>query len=624
MAEERVIKIVVDKKGADTKVKDLDNDIKKTSKSTDELSSGLDKVSGGAVSAFRSLKVGLKSAVTGFKSLRLAIIATGIGALIVGIIAVKQAFTSSEEGQNKFAKLMGIIGSVVGNLTDLLSDLGEAIIWTFENPKQAMINFVEFFKGQIVNRFKGFLNFIPNIGKAISLVFDGEFKKAGKVALDSIGQISLGVEGITDNINDASKALKEFSAELKADAIEAGKIADQRAKADKIDRNLLVERAVANRKIADLRLKSEQRDKFSTLERINFLKEANKLEEDITKKEIYSAQLRFNAKSRDNALSKSTKEDLDEEARLKAKLIDLETKKLNLNKRLETRIQSLSNEEKAKAKAEADRIQKQLDEEEKLRIEKAELEAKNESERLEKIAQIQDEFKKRREDEEAQTVLQKLELEKERKLLELEELKATEQQKADIIRFYDEKITKEKKEEASKRYNIENETEKATVSLKQNTLSLLGALAEKGSAIAKGLAVAEVVREQVKSVSNTIQSTVAANAKAVAASPLTAGQPFVGINTASAAVGIASGIATATKSIQSILGGSKTVSGGGGFSGGNTAPSAPSFNLVQGTESNQIAQSLSGDKQPVQAFVVGSNVTTQQELDRNKVEIGSI
>lgn len=615
MAEERVIKIVVDKKGADTKVKDLDNDIKKTSKSTDELSSGLDKVSGGAVSAFRSLKVGLKSAVTGFKSLRLAIIATGIGALIVGIIAVKQAFTSSEEGQNKFAKLMGIIGSVVGNLTDLLSDLGEVIIWTFENPKQAMINFVEFFKGQIVNRFKGFLNFIPNIGKAISLVFDGEFKKAGKVALDSIGQISLGVESITDNINDASKALKEFSAELKADAIEAGKIADQRAKADKIERNLLVERAVANRKIADLRLKSEQRDKFSTLERIKFLKEANQLEEDITKKEIYSAQLRFNAKSRDNALSKSTKEDLDEEAQLKAKLIDLETKKLNLNKRLETRIQSLSNEEKAKAKAEADRIQKQLDEEEKLRIEKAELEAKNELERLEKIAQIQDEFKKRREDEEAQTVLQKLELEKERKLLELEDLEATEQQKADIVNFYDEKIKNESLRIAEEKANKEKQLEQSVADAKKQiglrSLDLLAELAGKGSAIGKGVAVTQATISGIEGVQNAYTT--------AQKSPITALFP--------AYPAIQAGLAGAFSAVQikKILSTGGSSSGGGSSAtSGNTTPSAPSFNLVQGTDSNQIAQSLSGEKQPVQAFVVGSNVTTQQELDRNKVELGSI
>ena len=70
----------------------------------------------------------------------------------------------------------------------MLSDLGEKIIWAFENPKEAMQSFVNFFKDQIVNRFTGFLNFIPNLGKAISLVFEGKFKEAGKVAVDSVGQ----------------------------------------------------------------------------------------------------------------------------------------------------------------------------------------------------------------------------------------------------------------------------------------------------------------------------------------------------------------------------------------------------------------------------------------------------
>ena len=612
MAEERVIKIIVDKKGADNSIKDIGKEVKKTDEGTKELSNSLDKVSGGAVSAFTSLKTGLKSAINGFKSLRVAIIATGIGALVIGILAVKEAFTSSEEGQNKFAKIMGVIGSITGNLSDLLSDLGEKLIWVFENPTEALNNFGKLIKENIINRFVGLLEFVPKLGDAIKQLWDGDFSGASKTATDALGKITLGVESITDNINEASDALKRFSDEVKADAIEAGKIADQRAKADKIDRDLLVQRAIANRKIADLRLKSEQRDKFSAGERVKFLKEASLLEDEITNKEIVSAKLRLNSKTRDNALSKSTKEDLEEEAQLKAKLINLETSKLNLTKRLETRIQALSIEEKAKAKAEADRIQKSIDEAEKLALEKANKEAKTEDDRLQKIADIQDEFKKKREDEEAQTVIEKLELDKERKLLELEELEATEQQKADIISFYNNKINNETLKNAEKTAEEQKKLEESVANAKKEiglrSLSLLIELAGRGSKIGKALAVTQATISGIEGVQNAYTT--------AQKSPITALFP--------AYPTIQAGLAGAFSAVQikKIL----SAGDGGGSSSANVnqGTSAPSFNLVQGTGSNQIANSISQEQKPVQAYVVGSNVTTQQELDRQRLAGSSI
>ncbi len=63
--------------------------------------------------------------------------------------------------------------------------------------------------------------------------------------------------------------------------------------------------------------------------------------------------------------------------------------------------------------------------------------------------------------------------------------------------------------------------------------------------------------------------------------------------------------------------------GGGGGSAGGGGIAAPSFNLVQGTNTNQIANSI-GEQKPVQAFVVASNVTTQAGLDRNIVKEASL
>jgi hypothetical protein len=98
------------------------------------------------------------------------------------------------------------------------------------------------------------------------------------------------------------------------------------------------------------------------------------------------------------------------------------------------------------------------------------------------------------------------------------------------------------------------------------------------------------------------------------------------IGYAGAAVGIIS-------SVKSAVGGAKSVAssigGSGGAGGGNIsspiAPSIPtatstppSFNVVGSSDTNQLASAIGGQSQkPIKAFVVSSDVSTSQELDRN-------
>jgi len=157
--------------------------------------------------------------------------------------------------------------------------------------------------------------------------------------------------------------------------------------------------------------------------------------------------------------------------------------------------------------------------------------------------------------------------------------------------------------------NEEQEREQALADFKVNigksTLGLLGAIAREGSAVAKGVQVAQATIAGIESVINTF--------KTASASPITTFLPVYPF--------IQAGIAGAFSAvqIQKII--STDPSGGGGVAsltgGGASAPSAPSFNLVAGSGTNQIAESLAGDPVPIQAFVVSSAVTSAQSLDRN-------
>jgi hypothetical protein len=662
MAEKIVIDLDINTSKGKQQIEELNKSINKTNKevtdvneSSKQLTSSLDSVSGGAVSAFKNLKSGLTTVVSGFNSLKVAIIGTGIGALIIAILAVKQAFTSSEEGQNKFAKLMGVIGSITGNLTDLLSDLGEVIIGVFENPKKAINDFSKLIKDQIVNRFTGLIELIPKLSKAVGLLFEGKFKEAGKVAFDATAKVTTGVENLSNKIGGATQRTKEFISEMQREAKIAKQIADQRAKADKTDRGLIVEKAEAERKRADLLEKAQQRDKFNQTERINFLREASKIDEDITNKEIQSAKLRRDAKIEENKLSKSNKEALNEEEELKANVIRLEAQRLQRQKEITGQVQGLVEQENAANKA-------RLDEKKRLQEEELNAEFSNQ----EKINAIREKFRLQSEEAEDTTEFEKLNRKYQRDLLELERLNATEQQKLDLETYYNSlrqtqyiesedyleqlEIEAEDKRLERKQKDLENEKQleqqKLAVKLKAlNDLQMIfGAESAMGRAslIAKQLLAAKellidlgVIKSKASKAIVTSNLEAASSGSAVSsglAQTLKLGFPAAIpalIGYAATAAGIISTVLAATKKTKSVASSIGGTGGGdvsiGSVGGGANISQPPAFNVVGASSTNQLADAIGSQSQePVKAYVVSNDVTTAQSMDRNIVNGASI
>jgi len=614
MAIEKTINLNVNSKDA---VKGLNNleksidgvnkEVQDTSKSTQAMSGTLDKATGGAVSKFAAFKGAITSVTTGFKSLKVAIIGTGIGALLIAITSLGQAFTRSEEGQNKFAKILGVIGSVTGNLLDLLADLGENIISVFENPKQSITDFANLIKDNIVTRFEGLLNLIPNLGKAVEQLFKGNFKEAGKIAADSVGKVVLGVDSVTDSVNTAVESVKEFGKEIKADGEAAAKIADQRANAEKKARDLIVERAEAERKIAELREKAVNKDKFTAQERIKFLEEAGRVSDELATKEVEVAKLRLEAKQTENALTKSNKDDLNEAAQLEASVIQLETQRLNLQKRLSTELLTSRREEAAANKA--------LVDEENKRNEAA---AAKEEKRLTDIEKIQEDFKQKQKEKEAETELEKLTLEEEKKISELEKLNASEEQKLEVIKYYAGLRTDVEQKENDKKAELDKLRQKQTLGDAANTFSQISQLAGKDSKIGKALAIASATISGVEGVQNAYST--------AQKSPITTFFPAYPVVQAALAGAVAAKNIATIKSVN-------TSGGGGGAStvpaaptgGGGGAPTPPSFNVVGATETSVLSDAVASQtNEPVKAYVVSNDVTTAQSLDNNIIEGATI
>ena len=578
-------------------LKDLNKDRKKANEQQKEATENaadfsgvlsiVDQKTGGLISGMQNLTGGIGGATKGFNLMKVAIIGTGIGALLIGILALSKAFTSSEEGQNKFAKIMGVIGSVVGNLVDLLANLGEGIISAFEDPKQAIIDFKDFIVENITNRFNAAIDTIGFLGSAIKKVFSGDFagamddaKSAGSSYIDTL-------TGIENTIGKVTEATKEFVTEIVKEGKIAGKIADQRAKADKLDRDLIVERAEANRKRAELLEKAADREKFTALERIEFLTEAGKLEEEITNKELAVAKLRFDAKVAENALSKSTKEDLAEEAQLKANLINLEAARLTKQKLVTSQIVAAKREEIARLK--------EIDNEEKA--------IKAEEEEAAKVEQ------------EAKDAAEKVRLDK-------------------ILQDKKDRLKEEERVEAAM-VAFKKQLQNQNLNNISAGFGLLSQLAGKN----KGLQAAAIIGESAVNVARSIIETQASNIAITAqgtALAIPSGGASIGIaaklvtaNTIGAGIGIAANIAATSKALSALGKGgsppSQQVRPPKSIPAPTESSQPPAFNIVGASGTNQLADAIGGQsQQPIQAFVVSSEVTTSQELDRNIIDEASI
>jgi len=560
-----------------TDVQNVGDNAKKASGEMGAFGSVADKATGGAITSFKGLKGVVSGSIKQFGVLRLAIAATGIGALVLAVTAVGKAFTSSEEGQNKFAKIMGVIGAITGNLIDLLADLGEKLISVFENPKQALKDFGNLIRDNIQTRFEGLTELIPQLGKAINLLFKGQFSEAGKVAGNAVAKVALGVENISDKIQGAIDKTKEFVKENQEEAKIAAQIADQRAAADKQERALLTERAEANRKIAELRELAADKENVSVEERIAALQEAGRINEEITLKEIEAARLRFEAKKAENALTKSTKEDLDEQAQLEARLIDLETARLQKQKSLTAEVTTARREALAEQKA--------------LEAEEAAAQKAKDAEK-----EAADKAKKEKQAEEAKKELD------EKKRIAAEEI-ALEQQ---------------------------------VVAAKSQALDAIIGLTNKESGIGKAAFIAKQIlaaKEMVSTAKDTLgKITLKASEASVATATGAAETAKIGfpqnipflIGYAAQAVGIIGAIKSAVSAAKGSIG-----SAGGSTPNIQTPRGAsaavPSFNVVGQGGTNQLAESIgSQQKQPIKAYVVSNDVTSAQSLERNIVESASI
>ena len=599
MAKKVEIEVVAKTDKANVNIKKTTDTTKGLGKEAGAVGGKFDSMTGGAIAGFKGLLTSVKATIKSMGILKVAIAATGIGAIAIAIIAVGKAFTNTEEGQNKFRIIMMQISTITGNLIDILANLGMKLIEVFTSPKKALKSFVQLIKSQIINRFNAAIETVGFLGSAIQKVFSRDFKgamadasSAGKSYID----VLTGVEGTVNKVREGVKAFgKEQTEEIK----KATKLQENRNKLDKIDRDLLVERAKARRDIAAAREIAAAKEGVSLEERTEAIKEAARIEDAITKKEIAAAKMRLQARVDENSLAGSTKDDLAEEARLRAEVINLETSALKIQKALTAELTAQIREADAEKNAAKN---KQLADDKAIAAEELALEKQLATAQLaiRDALAITKAEKDALEIEKTKEKYDKLIAEAQRFGLATVEL---EKKKIEAVNALSNKGAEEK---SKNEIFWEGLTDREKAQIMAQGLNNLATVLGKESAAGKAAAISGALISTYQSATDSYKSL--------------AGIPVVGpaLGAAAAAAAVVSGMANVKQIIGTPL---PTVAGVAAPSvsapTATAPPAPPDFNVVGATPESQLASTISSSQQkPVRAFVVATDVSTQQELDR--------
>lgn len=637
MAEEKKIPLILEINGAKAiktvgelkqGIADTRKELEKTeigSKRFDELSESVKKAEGrltelnkqsvalkdmggpiGAIAqGFDNARTAILRGVTALKSLSVAMAATGIGALLVAFGSLMAYFKSTEEGAQKLRVIMAVLGAATDKLNDVFVELGRRMFETFSNPKQALIDFGEAIKQNILTRIEGALELIPQLGKAISLAFKGEFSEAGKVAADAMAKSVLGVENFTDKVVDASKAIVAFTNDVIDTAKQGGELEAALNRVLVKERELRIERAEANKTIVAQKIAAKDLT-LSLEERIAALTKANDIETSLLAKELANESERLRIMEAKAALASSDEDTLNAIADQQIRVANIEEASLQKRIELGEQLNALRAAEAAAEKARADealRIQeeqaaREAELRQQLRDSEINLIADDQEQELERNAEA---FQRRMDE-----IIGESDLESELRDSLLDERLASEE--AIRQKYRDIELAAETKRKA----DLIKKEEDLKAAKIQAANAVASALGQIGNAI-QGQSESAVTARKVLAIAQIAIDTATAIAGAVSAAQSV---PFPG-NIAAVAAGIATVVANIASAVSTLN--SAPV-------GGGSAPAPPSASSVTApiiapvtTNTTQLGNTTQAELAPIQAYVVETQITGSQD-NVNQIE----
>ena len=570
MAEKVIINVDAKTSKAQKSLEQLNKNLEQVAETGDRNREGfelLDKVTGGYAGKIKDLAGNITGAVKGakafsksLKGVKGALLATGIGAIVVAL------------------------GTIIAYWDEIVAlfDNGTKALQDQEQEHRDILSVTE----QELAVAENTQRILELQGKDVTVVRE-EKKRLLKVQMQ---ENDLLLENLKSQLailqaeSEKWKLIRNREKENKAIADVEEKINKAILNRQKLEINLLG----IDKKVSDEKKKQAEDEK----KRIEDANKKRKEDKEKADKEEEEAE-----KKKQEALEKIRQGEIDTEEERRAeerkKIQDHYTELIKLADKYNEDTSALKEAQATKEKE----LQDKFDKEDKDRLEK-----KNEED-------------KKKLEEEQEKKIEKLELDKEFDNLNFEEQRATLQAREQLL-LEDETLSDEQRTELAKQFK-DARVKIADLEFKEKQRAMMGYAGALGDI--SGIIGEETEAGKALAVASSLISTYASIAGQLQAFSEV---PVPGYAIAQAIATGAVGLANVKKIISTKV--PKSKGGGGGSAGasvGGATPQAPTFNIVGATETSQLAESIGEQTQePVQAYVVANDVTTAQSLNNNIVE----
>jgi hypothetical protein len=558
--------------------KEIDIDINVKAKDAEK---NLQKVGVGLKGIQEGAKVAGK-AVFSLNNIFKANVAIKVFSAVLNIL--KDTFMSNQKVVDTFATATTALKLVFNDLFKFIeANIGTVVSFfkdIFENPVESLKAFGQAIKDNLIERFNSALEVLGYLSDAVVKVFQGDFKGAFdsvKEAGKEYADVLTGVDNTVDKVVETTKKVIEATTEYTKATI------DQAKNITKLNNDYKVTQAINRGLIEQYDRQAEQqrqlRDdtRLAVTERIAANQKLATILDDQEKKLLENAQIAVDAAQAELALDEDNidaqvrkKDALNELAAIRARISGQRSEQLTNEAALEKELIDLETS-KAQGIQEVAQITK---------LANAEL-IDNEVLRLEKLKEIEAE--------------ERLEIEKTLQT-RIDSFKVGTQAFIDAQN----ELNKFKAESDAAEKKRDKEIADAKVSAITGALGSLASLVGENSRFGKAIAITQAIID-----------TYAGATKAFGQGGVFG---FVG-----AASVLAAGFANIKKitSTKEPAPPSFATGGAGGSVPTPAISTPPAFNVVGATETSQLAQTIAGAQQkPVRAYVVSTDVSTQQALDR--------
>ena len=350
-------------KAGSNSVKRFNKDVKGMSGKSGRAFKNMQKNAGGAFSSIASSMSSMgpagMAASGGFNAMTMAArglnaalgpIGIIIGAIALAVKALSSYFKNTTAGADVLTKIMGKLKGILGVLQDVLTNLGEALVKAFQDPKQAISDLWAAIKNNFIERWMGMKKFFVSsfkllqdgfrlVGASLKGIFNKQAREDAKkwaeeVKKDMLDVADAQVQMLSGrNIKEWGQTFNKVRDDVNKGIARGNKLSELEIKRDKLLTHYASDRAKYSRDYQKYYAIAADTSK-SLQERQAAAVKAEQALADLRDTEMEKAKLDYDIQVQKNALAKSGYADLKAQDELKAEMIRKEDEYYGKTKRL--------------------------------------------------------------------------------------------------------------------------------------------------------------------------------------------------------------------------------------------------------------------------------------------------